>query len=93
VNDIAQVQAPGTRESHRFSHGDFGLVAQALHDAAELEHHAMASTLNYPVMVVTLGAIAFAARKTTDTNASRRETEIQFEESPSDEPVGLGLNR
>jgi hypothetical protein len=64
----------------------------AIHQAVELEQRAMSSPPIYWAMVVTLGAVAFAARWVTDTSANRSGPEIQFEESPSDELIGLRLN-
>jgi hypothetical protein len=39
-----------------------------------------------------MGAAALAARRITNVSAIRSEMQTQFEESPSDELVTLGLN-
>jgi hypothetical protein len=72
----------------------FGIIplVMAIQQAAELEQRAMSSPLGYWAMVVTLGAVAFAARRLTNMSANRSGPEVQFEESASDELVGLGLN-
>ena len=72
----------------------FGIIPLviAIHKAVEVERRAMARPLSYAAMVVTLGAIAFATRMVTNVSANRTGPEIQFEQSVSDELVGLGLN-
>jgi hypothetical protein len=72
----------------------FGVIPLlvAIHSAAEVEQRAMASPLSYWVMAGALAAAAFAARLVTNMSANRREPEIQFEATASDELVGLGLN-
>jgi len=57
-----------------------------------LEQRAMATPVSYGAMALALGAAALAARKVTDRSAKRDGPEIQFEESASDELIGLGLN-
>jgi hypothetical protein len=82
---------PGKSKVHMvFWFGIIPLVV-AVHKAAELEQRAMASPLSYWAMAAILGAGAFAARWVTNGSANRSGTEIQFEESASDELVGLGL--
>lgn len=82
---------PGKSKVHLlFWFGIIPLVV-AIHKAAELEQRAMASPPIYWAMAVTLGAAAFAARRVTMMSANRSGPEIQFEESASDELVGLGL--
>jgi hypothetical protein len=44
-------------------------------------------------MTLLLAAIGAAARWVTNDNVKREGSEIQFEESPSDELVVLGLER
>ncbi len=83
---------PGKSKVHMvFWFGIIPLVV-AIHNAAELELRLMSSPLNYWAMAVALGAAAFAARRASNTSANRSGREIQFEESASDELVGLGLN-
>ena len=83
---------PGKSKVHLlFWFGIIPLVV-AIHQAVELEQRAMSSPPIYWAMVVTLGAVAFAARWVTDTSANRSGPEIQFEDSPSDELIGLRLN-
>jgi hypothetical protein len=83
---------PGKSKVHMvFWFGIIPLVV-AIQQAAELEQRAMSSPLGYSAMVVTLGAVAFAARRLTNMSANRSGPEVQFEESASDELVGLGLN-
>jgi hypothetical protein len=84
---------PGKSKVHLlFWFGIIPLVV-AVHNAVELEQRAMSSPGSYWAMAGTLGAAAFAGRKITNTSAKLGGPEIQFEESPSDEVVALGLNR
>jgi hypothetical protein len=83
---------PGKSKAHLvFWFGIIPLVV-AIDTAVELEQRAMASPLSYLCVAVTLVAAAFAARRVTDRSANRNGPEIQFEESPSDGLVVLGLN-
>lgn len=83
---------PGKSKVHMlFWFGIIPLVV-AIQKLVELEQRAMASPLSYWAMAVTLGAAAFAARRVANMSASRSGPEIKFEESASDEMVGLRLN-
>jgi hypothetical protein len=83
---------PGKSKVHMvFWFGVIPLVF-AIHKAAEFEQRAMAGSLSYWGMALTLGAAAFAVRKITDRSINRSSPVIQFEESASDELIGLGLN-
>jgi hypothetical protein len=84
---------PGKSQVHIvFWFGIIPLVA-AIATAVRLEQNAIANPLSYWCVAVTLGTAAFAARKVSNMTAIRNPPEIQFEEWPSDELVGLGLNR
>ena len=83
---------PGKSKAHLvFWFGIIPLVA-AIGQTVELEQRAMANALSYWAVAVTMGAAALAARRITNVSATRSETHTQFEESPSDELVTLGLN-
>lgn len=64
----------------------------AIHKLAQLEQRAMASSLCYWAMAGCLAAAVLVARMVTNSTANRSESDAQFEESASDELVGLGLN-
>jgi hypothetical protein len=84
---------PGKSKAHMvFWFGIIPLVF-AIDAAVRLEQSAMSNPLIYLAMAVILGVAAFVARMVTDMSANRNGSEIQFEESASDELVGLGLNR
>lgn len=84
---------PGKSKAHLvFWFGIIPLVL-AIAKAAELELSAMASPLSYWCVAVTLAAAAFAARWITNASAKQNIPEIQFEETPSDELIQLGLSR
>jgi vacuolar-type H+-ATPase subunit I/STV1 len=72
----------------------FGIVpvVLAIHKYAQLEQRALSSPLSYWAMTGTVAAAAFAARLVSNTGANRSEPGIRFEESASDELIGLGLN-
>jgi hypothetical protein len=83
---------PGKSKAHLvFWFGIIPLVV-AIGQAAEVEQRAMASPLSYWAVAVTMGAAALVARRVTNTGVEGSAPETQFEESPSDELVGLGLN-
>jgi hypothetical protein len=84
---------PGKSKAHLvFWFGIIPLVI-LIHKGAGVEQHAMASPLSFLAMAGALGAAAFAARLGADQSAKLSGPEIQFEESASDELIGLGLNR
>jgi hypothetical protein len=83
---------PGKSKVHMvFWWGVFPVVL-AIHKLAQLEQRALASPLRYWVMTGTVAAAAFAARLVSNVGANRSEPGIQFEESASDELIGLSLN-
>jgi hypothetical protein len=84
---------PGKSKVHMvFWFGVFPVVL-AIHRLAQLEQRAMANWPRYWAMIGAVAAAAFAARLVSNRGANRSEPEIQFEESASDELIGLGLNR
>jgi hypothetical protein len=83
---------PGKSKVHLVFWGGIFVGVLAIHTVAQLELRAMASPLRYWVMTGTLAAAAFAARLVSNMEANRSEPGIQFEESASDELIGLGLN-
>ena len=72
----------------------FGIfpVVLAIHKYAQLEQRALASPSCYWAMAGSLAAAALVARMVTDSTANRSAPDVQFEESASDELIGLGLN-
>lgn len=83
---------PGKSKAHMvFWFGAIPVVV-LIHKAVGLEQLAMASPLRYWAMAAILSAAAVAARIVTNMSANRSGEEIQFEESASDELVGLGLD-
>ena len=72
----------------------FGIVpvVLAIHKFAQIEQSTMASALRYWAMTGTVAAAAIAARVVSNMGANQSEPGIQFEESPSDELIALGLN-
>jgi hypothetical protein len=72
----------------------FGIipVVLAIHKIAQLELRAMASPLRYWAMTGAVATAAFAARMVTNSTANHSDPDVQFEESSSDELIGLGLN-
>jgi hypothetical protein len=83
---------PGKSKIHMvFWFGIFPVVL-AIHKSAQLEQRALASPLSYWAMASALAVASIAARLVADTSANRSEPEIRFEESASDELIGLGLN-
>ena len=69
----------------------FGIIPVVIfiHKAAVFEKSALSDGLTYAAMLATLTTAAFAARWIANTETS----ETQFEETPSDALIGLGLNR
>ncbi len=67
-------------------------AAVAINKAVELERRAMASPKTYCCLALILGAIAAAVRTVSIMSTKQNGPEIQFEESASDELIGLGLN-
>jgi hypothetical protein len=83
---------PGKSKVHMvFWFGVFPVVL-AIHRLAQLEQRAMASPLRYWAMTGTLAAATFAARLASNMDANRSGPGIQFEESATDELIGLNLN-
>jgi hypothetical protein len=83
---------PGKSKVHLvFWFGIFPVVL-AIHKYAQLEQRAMASPRRYWAMTVTVAAAAFVARLVSNMGANRSEPGVQFEQSASDELIGLGLN-
>jgi hypothetical protein len=83
---------PGKSKIHMvFWFGIFPVVL-AVHKYAQLEQRALASPLSYWAMAGSLAAAALVARMVTDSTANRSAPDVQFEESASDELIGLGLN-
>jgi hypothetical protein len=83
---------PGKSKVHLVFWGGIFPVVLAIHKYAQLEQRAMASPLCYWAMAGSLAAAALVARMVTDSTANRSEPDVQFEESASDELIGLGLN-
>lgn len=73
----------------------FGIIPLVIviHKAAQVEFQAMQSPLSFWAMASILAGAALAVRIMTNRSASRNEPSIEFEQAPSDELVGLGLNR
>jgi hypothetical protein len=67
-------------------------VVIAIHKTARLELEAMGDALSYGAMLAGVAAAAVGARWIANRNANRAETEMRFEDTPSDELVMLGLN-
>jgi hypothetical protein len=67
-------------------------VVIAIHKTARLELEAMRDALSYGAMLAGVAAAAVGARWIANRNANRAETEMRFEDTPSDELVMLGLN-
>jgi hypothetical protein len=67
----------------------FGIIPAifTIHKVVDLEMRAMASPWAYGGMLLGIGAIAAAVGRMGEP-----EPEIQFEETPADELVGLGLD-
>ena len=84
---------PGKSKAHLVFWFGIIPVVILIHKGAIEEQRAMASPLSFLAMALALGAAAFAARGVTDRRAKESGPEIQFEESASDELIGLGLNR
>jgi hypothetical protein len=83
---------PGKSKVHLVFWGGIFPVGLAIHKYAQLEQRAMASPLCYWAMAGSLATAALVARMVTDSTANRSEPDVQFEESASDELIGLGLN-
>ncbi len=84
---------PGKSKVHLVFWGALFPVVLAIYKVAQLELRAMASPLRYLAMAGSLAAAVLAARIVTDSTANRSEPGIQFEESASDELIGLRLDR
>jgi len=84
---------PGKSKAHLVFWFGVIPVVIAIHQAAGLERDAMRNPLTYWSLVAGLGAAAVVARWASDSRARRDGPAIQFEESASDEVIGLGLNR
>ena len=69
-----------------------GLDASIHHLAGAGEFSTGTLGIIAPAVTATLGAAAFAAWRVPMMSANRSEPETQFEESASDELVGLGVN-
>lgn len=83
---------PGKSKAHMVFW--FGIIPLAfvINTAVGLEQRAMSNPLSYWCGAVILGVAAFAARRVSNMSANQNGPEIQFEESASDELIGLGLN-
>lgn len=68
-------------------------VVIAIHKLAALEQQAMSTLRSYCWMAGILAIAAVAARKAANAGVKIGQQEIQFEESGSDELVGLSLGR
>ena len=84
---------PGKSKAHLVFWFGVIPVMIAIHKAAVFEQSAMAAPLNYWTTAAIVAAVAIAARYITNAGAKQHELESQFEESRSDELIGLGLNR
>ena len=83
---------PGKSKAHLvFWFGIIPLVF-VIQEAVELEQRAMANTMIYACAAVILGIAALGARRFANASAIRNQPQTQFEETPSDELVALGLN-
>jgi hypothetical protein len=83
---------PGKSKAHiAFWFGIIPLVV-VIDSAVRLEWSVMTNRLGYWVMVATIGIVALAARRITNASANLDGPDVQFEESPSDQLVGLSLN-
>jgi len=83
---------PGKSKVHLVFWGSILVGVLALYQAVEWEHDAMATALGYGATVAILAAFAVAARAFANAGLDD-DGEIVFEEVPSGEPIGLGLNR
>jgi hypothetical protein len=83
---------PGKSKVHMLFWGGVFPVVLAIHEYAQLELRAMASSFSYWAMAGALAAAALAARMVTDSTANQSEPGIQFEQSASDELIGLSLS-
>lgn len=84
---------PGKSKAHLvFWFGILPLVV-AIQYAVQWEQRAIATPRIYLYVAIALGAGAYIARKVANASARHSGPEIQFEEFPSDELVGLGLSR
>jgi len=83
---------PGKSKAHMVFWFGIVPVVMVIHEFAQLEQRAMASPLRYWAMTGAVAAAAFAARLVSNMGANRGEPGIQFEESASDELIGLSLN-
>jgi hypothetical protein len=79
---------PGKSKAHLVFWFGIIPVVILIHKAAVFETDALSDRLTYAAMVATLAAAALVARRTSQAGA-----ETQFEETPSDALIGLGLNR
>ena len=73
----------------------FGVIplVMAVHKAAAWEQRAIANPTGYWTTAACLAAAAIAARMVGEQECAGNGPDTQFEEFPSDELVGLGLNR
>ena len=83
---------PGKSKVHLLFWGGIFMGALAIHTVAQLELRALASPFSYWAMAGSLAAAALAARFVSNRVANRSEPGIQFEESASDELIGLRLD-
>ena len=73
----------------------FGVIplVMAVHKAAAWDRRAIANPTGFWTTAACLAAAAIAARMAANRSAPGNAPDTQFEEFPSDELVGLGLNR
>jgi hypothetical protein len=82
---------PGKTRFHITFWASLMLWVVFLIKCVQFEQWIMTDTLLYGEAVLILAGAAFAVRKFSNRSADRDGREIQYEESPSDELIGLGL--